>query len=222
MLKTGWTLLRNNFSLRPAHLAFLFRHATKLFLFNVETRNAFAEHYGEFNRDRDLRPFRLVNPTSEGGAIIGDVVYFAKQVDIGDGEVLFAGDRNAVKPIWSSCFPVEQMITCGLHDMDIGWDFEQPIPEALDAHRFRLIVSQAMLEHLVNPFQHVKDLASLLDHGGVLVLHSELPGFFYHRVPIDCLRFYPDWFEGVAGRFGLKILDKQISVFHITYKMQKP
>jgi len=69
--------------------------------------------------------------------------------------------------------------------------------------------------------KHVSDLASLLDEGGYLIVHTVLPGFFYHRVPIDCFRFYPDWFEVVAMRLGLRVVDKQISVFNITYKFQK-
>jgi hypothetical protein len=226
MLKTVWSLLRNNFTLRPSQIAFLLRHALTLWLLNVETKAAFAKHYGDFHRDRDLRPHRLLNPTSEGGAIIGDVVWFAKTVEVGDGDVLFAGDRNDVKPIWSTAWspplPLQQMLTCGLHGMDLQWNFEEPLPEALATRRFRLIVSQAMIEHLVDPWRHVRDLASLLDRDGVLVLHSVLPGFFYHRVPIDCMRFYPDWFESIADRFGLEIVDRQISVFHLTYKYRRP
>ena len=74
-IKTVW----NNRS----HLPSLARHALTLLLLNIETRRQFSEHYGDYHRNRDLRRFRLMNPGGEGGAIIGDVVYFASTVDLG-------------------------------------------------------------------------------------------------------------------------------------------
>jgi len=221
-IKKYFRLIRNNFTLNPQYLIFYFRHALTLFLLNLETKKQFTDNYGDFHREKDLRNYRLLNPTSEGGAILGEVVWFVSSVDVGQGKILFAGDRNDVKQIWSKFFPKEQMVTCGLHDMDYQWNFEFSPPESLRGMKFRLIVSQAMIEYLIDPFKHISDLVSLLDHGGILVINSVLPGFFYHRVPIDCFRFYPDWFETVASRLGLVILDKQICVFNITYKLQKP
>jgi hypothetical protein len=214
-------LIRSNLTLNPRHLFFFFRHALTLFLLNLETKKQFANNYGNFHRERDLRDYRQINPTSEGGAILGEVVCFTSSVEVGQGKILFAGDRNDVKEIWSKYFLKEQMVTCGLHEMDHLWNFEESPPRSLRSMKFRLIVSQAMIEHLIDPYGHVCDLVSLLDQGGILVVHSVLPGFFYHRVPIDCFRFYPDWFETIATRLGLAILDKQISVFNITYKLQK-
>jgi hypothetical protein len=215
-------LIRNNFTLNPQGVFFLFRHALTLFLLNLETKKQFSDNYGDFHRERDLRGYRILNPSSEGGAILGEVVRFVSSENVDQGKILFAGDRNDVKAIWSMFFPQDQMVTCGLHEMDHLWNFECSPPESLNSIKFRLIVSQAMIEHLIDPFKHIYDLVSLLEHGGVLVINSVLPGFFYHRFPIDCFRFYPDWSETVASRLGLIILDKQISVFNITYKLQKP
>ena len=33
--------------------------------------------------------------------------------------------------------------------------------------------------------------------GGVVVLHTHLPGFYYHPYPRDYFRFHPDWFEDI-------------------------
>ena len=119
-----------------------------------------------------------MNPTSEGGAILGEVIWFVSSIDVGPGKILFAGDRNDVKEIWLKLLPQEQMVTCGLHEMDHLWNFECSPPDSLRSMRLGLIVSQAMIEHLIDPFKHVSDLVSLLDHGGTLVTHSALPGFF--------------------------------------------
>jgi hypothetical protein len=221
-LRTFWFLLRNNFTLRPAYIYFLLRHGLTLVLQNIETKPQFRAAYGDFNWDRECRAHRLMNPRSEGGAILGEVVLFVKQTDVGEGAILLAGDRNDVKDIWRPFFPRARMVTAGVHDMDHAWDYEQDPPEALRGQRFRLIISQATIEHLIDPYKHARDLAGMLDSGGYLVLHSVLPGFFYHRVPIDCMRFYPDWFETVAQRLGLEVVDRQIAVFNITYKFRRP
>jgi hypothetical protein len=162
-----------------------------------------------------------MNPGSEGGAILGDVVLLASSVDVANQKILLAGDRNEVKEIWKPFFINAKFITAGLHEMDIFWDYELEIPEELAANKFKLIISQATLEHLINPYKHFCDLVSLLDFDGYLIIHTVLPGFFYHRVPIDCFRFYPDWFEVLSQKLKLDIVDKQISVFSITYKFKK-
>jgi hypothetical protein len=153
---------------------------------------------------------------------LGDVVLLASSVEVSDKLILLAGDRNEVKEIWKPYFKNAKFITAGLHEMDILWNYELDIPEKLASNKFKLIISQATLEHLINPYKHFCDLVSLLDLDGYLVVHTVLPGFFYHRVPIDCFRFYPDWFEVMSQKLKIEIIDKQISVFSITYKFKKP
>ena len=62
---------------------------------------------------------------------------------------------------------------------------------------FDLIICQATLEHLYNPFQAMKNMISLLNPNGVLVIHTHVPGFPYHPYPRDYLRYHPDWFEDI-------------------------
>ena len=221
-LKTLLFLLKNNFTLNPHHLFFLLRHSLTLWLLNIEVKNQFKTHFGDFNWDRDCRPHRLMNPTGEGGAILGELVLFAKTTVIDNHPILLAGDRNEVKAIWNQFFPNSKISTAGIHNMDYLWNYESDPPSALKEQRFKLIISQATLEHLINPYKHFCDLASLDDEDGHLIIHTVLPGFFYHRFPIDCFRFYPDWFEIVSAKLGLEIVDKQISVFNITYKFRRP
>jgi len=78
-----------------------------------------------------------------------------------------------------------------------------------------------MLEHLVDPYKHVADLIELLNPGGMLILHTHIPGVQYHRYPVDCIRFYPDWFEEVATRTNCQVLDRYIGELRICYTLQK-
>ena len=105
--------------------------------------------------------------------------------------------------------------------MDHLWDYEQAVPT--DLPRSNLIASQAMLEHLVDPYKHMRECFGLLEPGGYLIVHSVMPGFHYHRYPIDCLRFYPDWFEAVAARAGAEVHSRMISTMSfIVYCYRSP
>lgn len=119
-------------------------------------------------------------------------------------------------------FEDSEIITAGLSNgVDYQWDFEKDPPQI---GKFSLVISQAMLEHLVDPYKHIKDLANYLDDGGYLIIHTMLPGFVYHRYPVDTLRFHPDWFEEIAKptRCNLKIIKKYIRDFNVFYMYQKP
>jgi len=62
----------------------------------------------------------------------------------------------------------------------------------------------------------------LLERGGYLVVFTVTPGFPYHRHPIDCLRFLPDWFETVAERLELEIQDRFFGDERVMYRFRKP
>jgi len=64
--------------------------------------------------------------------------------------------------------------------------------------RFDSALCQATLEHLPRPATAIENMLRLLNPGGILVLHTVGPGSEYHRYPIDCLRFWPDFYPAVT------------------------
>ncbi len=58
---------------------------------------------------------------------------------------------------------------------------------------FDLIICQATLEHLYNPFGAMKNLADVLVKDGILVLHTHSINCQYHAWPRDYIRFMDDW-----------------------------
>lgn len=73
-----------------------------------------------------------------------------------------------------------QIITVGVGgNMDHEWNHEQEPPKM---GSFDIIISQAMLEHLLNPYKHVADLSGVLKPGTTLILHTHIPGFGYHLI----------------------------------------
>lgn len=190
-------------------------------LLALKTEWRFAELYGDFHFGESLDRHAVKNLPQESGKIYGALVKFLAEIPTPVTRMLLPGENNAVKPVYAQLLKLDAsaILTAGvLQDMDVQWNFEHDPPAVGE---FDCIVSQSMLEHLIDPYKHVRDCIRLLRPGGWLVIHTMMPGFGYHRYPVDCFRFYPDWFEEVAKRLNLEVSDKHIRHSRITYKLRK-
>lgn len=181
----------------------------------------FEALYGDFRFNENYKNLQISGLQKESGRIRGEIVKTVGDIKTPILRVLLPGENNNVKKAYCNFLNLEnsQIVTTGLHDqVDYCWNFEHTRP---DFGKFDCIISQAMLEHLIDPYKHMKDLAASLNNGGHLIMHTVIPGFPYHRYPIDCMRFFPDWFEGVASRLELEICDKFIGELRIMYKLRK-
>jgi SAM-dependent methyltransferase len=181
--------------------------------------------YGDFHTDIDFNALAVEIPLNESRVVRGEIVYQLGKLSGHVRNLLLPGEPGISKPNYAQLagLATGQVVTAGLHDdADHLWNFEMDPPASLAAQRFDCVVSQAILEHLIDPYKHVSDCAGLLDSGGHLLLHTVLPGFIYHRHPVDCMRFFPDWFEEVAKRLGLQVADKSMFDGHIVYLLRKP
>ena len=157
------------------------------------------------------------------GFLSPEIVKIILDLRLKPGSILLDGDSRAIVSQIRERFNFEEanILTAGLDgDFDYAWNFEDAIPPNV-LHDFDLIVSQAMFEHLIDPYKHFEDLSKLLKPGGYLVIHSHLPEYTYHRYPIDAVRFFPDWFEFSAKKLGLTVKRKFLRNFHIFYSFQK-
>lgn len=190
-------------------------------LLHMKTDQMFARLYGDFHFGQSLDRHAIKGLAQESGKIYGGIVYFLQSFPQSPASLFLPGENNAVKSVYANLLniPQERIITAGiLEDMDVQWNFEQDPPSQ---QQYDCVVSQSMLEHLIDPYKHVRDCASLLKPGGYMILHTMMPGFNYHRYPVDCMRFYPDWFEEVAKRLYLVVADKYIHNARITYLFHK-
>ena len=177
------------------------------------------QQYGNFRLDKDYSDKHIKGLSKESGTIRGVIVNIVKNEEQKLNRVLLPGEYNTDKNQYSKLFDidVEKIVTAGIgDDMDFEWNYEEDPPEM---GKFDLIISQAMLEHLLNPYKHVVDLSEMLNPGGKLILHTHIPGFIYHRYPIDCVRFFPDWFETIAERLNLSVYDRYIGDLRICYTL---
>lgn len=190
-------------------------------LLHMKTDYRFAELYGDFHYGQSFDRYAIKGLAQESGKIYGGIIHFLRSLPNPPTSLFLPGENNAVKPVYAGLLniPQDQIITAGiLDDMDVQWNFEEDPPLHT---QYDCIVSQSMLEHLIDPYKHVRDCASLLKPGGHIILHTMMPGFNYHRYPVDCMRFYPDWFEEVAKRLSLVVADKYIHNARITYMFRK-
>lgn len=168
--------------------------------------------YGAF-LDADNFQNEVVRDTaSESNKISGVVAHALRSVSKPADLLFLPGERRSARQAYSqvSGVPVDQILTAGWHDdMDFQWNFESSPP--VEMPKVDLIASQAIIEHLIDPFKHLEDCHGLLKPGGHMVFSTVIPGFQYHRYPVDCLRFFPDWFEEVARRLDAQVVLRSMS-----------
>lgn len=180
--------------------------------------------YGSFLDADKFNDEVVPNPLSETKRIGGIIAHAIRSVSRPTDLFLLSGERRSARQAYSriSGIPEDKILTAGWHeDMDFQWNFEMSPPAEIP--QVDLIASKAMIEHLIDPFKHLSDCYGLLKPGGHMVFTTVIPGFKYHRYPVDCLRFFPDWFEEVARRLGAEIVLRSIGTSSvIAYTFRKP
>ncbi|HLP49076.1 MAG TPA: methyltransferase domain-containing protein [Candidatus Kapabacteria bacterium] len=184
--------------------------------------------FGEFESlsKKEQKSYTLVFENQASnicGILVPEIVKMVSDLKIDPNKVLLDGDDKSVVDQVKNRFDFKQteVITAGIgNNFNYFWNFEDDFPENMPSD-FDLIISQAMFEHLINPYKHFEDLSKLLRKGGYLAIHSHLPGYTYHRYPIDSVRFFPDWFEFSAKKTGLSVERKFLRNFHLIYLFQK-
>jgi SAM-dependent methyltransferase len=180
----------------------------------------------EYLNRADQKKYTLLykgNDKNVSGVLVGEIVKIILDLKPKPVKILLDGDDRSVVEQFRTKFSFDDadILTTGKQgNFDFDWDFEEDCPTNMPDN-FDLIVSQAMFEHLIDPYKHFKDLANLLAQGGRLVIHTHIPGYTYHRFPIDAVRFFPDWFELSAEKNGLAVKRKFLRNFHIIYLFEK-
>lgn len=188
--------------------------------------SAVQRAYGEILLDADSFDNEVITDTaSESNKVSGVVAHAIRSVAKPSDLFFLPGERKSARAAYSliSGVPAHRILTAGWHeDMDYQWNFEASPPQQIP--EVDLITSQAIIEHLVDPVKHLKDCYGLLKPGGHMVFSTVIPGFQYHRYPIDCLRFFPDWFEEIARLLQAEVVLRSASktTALIAYTLRKP
>jgi hypothetical protein len=174
-------------------------------------------NYGHFD-NTNYQKYTLTGLPNESTFYSGEIVKWIKDIGNPNARILLAGDNRKVAALLGKAVNVVNIYTTGIiEDVDFKWNFEDKVP---NIGKFNIIVSQVMLEHLIDPYKHLCDLSSLLAQNGYLIVHTVCPGYSYHRYPVDTLRFYPDWFEEVGKRLRLTVTHRRVKNNNIFYMYQ--
>lgn len=113
-------------------------------------------------------------------------------------DVLLISENNIVKNEFNIVYPNWNIKTLDfypeistINNVDIVADIcknDNPIEDKYD-----LIINQATIEHVYNPFQAMLNLTRSLKNEGILVTHTHPPNQEYHQYPRDYFRFMIDW-----------------------------
>lgn len=108
-------------------------------------------------------------------------------------KVLLISESEKVKSEFQALYPHWDIKTTDFYDTatDIFVDLCNKINPFRD--RFDLIINQATLEHLYNPFQAMENLIGALNPNGIIITHTHPPNMGYHQYPRDYFRFMKDW-----------------------------
>jgi len=187
-------------------------------IFNIPFKKKFKENYGEFDNE-DYEEYKLTDLPNESTNYKGEIIKWSKDNVNENSRVLLCGEDNKIKNTFKECLPTKDIVTSFLTNSDFNWNFEEDLPKGIG--KYDLIISKSMLEHIIDPYKHFKDLVSLLNKEGVLIVLTATQFCPYHRFPIDTLRFFPDWFEEVADRCNVKVIKKKLKSVFIFYMFKK-
>lgn len=112
--------------------------------------------------------------------------------------VLLISENNKVKSDFQKVYPNWNIVTIDnypeistMNDVDVKGDICSETNPVLG--KFDIIINQATIEHVYNPFQAMKNLVHSLNDGGILLTHTHPPNQEYHQYPRDYFRFMIDW-----------------------------
>jgi len=113
-------------------------------------------------------------------------------------DILLISENNSVKKEFNQVYTNWNIKTIDnypeistINDVDIIGDICNNINPIVD--KYDLIINQATLEHVYNPFQAMINLTKSLKTNGILVTHTHPPNQEYHQYPRDYFRFMIDW-----------------------------
>jgi SAM-dependent methyltransferase len=128
--------------------------------------------------------------------------YFSK------GKVLLISESEKVKKEFKELYPHWEIKTTDFQDesTDILVDIcskDNPFKE-----KFDLIINQATLEHLYNPFKAMENLIESLNPNGIIISHTHPPRMAYHQYPRDYFRFMKDWWFDLPNYINGIVLEE--------------
>ena len=72
--------------------------------------------------------------------------------------------------------------------------------------QYACVMSQSLLEHVCRPSIAIENMLRMTSPGGVLVIQTVNTSCGYHAFPIDCVRFFPDFWTDLVRYLPCELL----------------
>jgi SAM-dependent methyltransferase len=111
------------------------------------------------------------------------------------------------------CDEIDSVLGRDWNSGEFDFDLCRPNATLEISRKFDLIIAQALLEHVFDPVELLRNLIPLLNpnvtpnEAGILVIHTNNPLMPLHRWPVDTLRYHDDWFILVQQYLPLTLLE---------------
>ena len=129
--------------------------------------------------------------------------------------VLLVSENNNIKKEFEKVYPTfefetidffPELIHAEKKDCDIFADICKP--DVLPINKYSLVINQATLEHVYNPFGAMHNIFKSLQINGVCVLHTHPLVMPYHSYPRDYIRFMKDWWYDLPKHIaGIELVE---------------
>jgi len=119
--------------------------------------------------------------------------------------VLLISETRTVKSEFQKIYP-SWVFTCTDLDGDADFDYDLCVTCGLE-NKYDLIICQATMEHLYDPFAGMKNMIMALKRGGVIVIHTHPQKFPYHSWPRDYFRFMDDWWMDMPKYLPVRLME---------------
>jgi hypothetical protein len=149
------------------------------------------------------------------------IAHIAKYVKTDDYMILVAEPYECaavMKELWPQLREIDVVPSGGVAGEEFDYDLN--VIQTTFEPLYELVVCQATIEHVCMPANAIANCANLCAQGGHLTLMTVAPGFEYHAWPIDCLRFFPDFFKDLERYLPIKMVeyDEYIGRIVVTYE----
>lgn len=144
--------------------------------------------------------------------------YIEKYIKEGNS-ILLISEPEKVIPVFKERFPDAGYISNREHTGGAYTDLN--IEKEYCADRADIILCQAVLEHICNPFGAIHNLRRMTNKNGYIFIHTHNIKMQYHAYPIDCLRYYKDFFVNITEYINLKLIEYDEWNEHIFIAYQK-
>ena len=146
---------------------------------------------------------------------------------LGDRSLLIS-ETHAVAEVFAERYAATKFVTTDYFvslqpkpTCDFVWDLcSAHVPD--EARGSNSIICQATLEHIIDPVQVMRNLTEALEPEGMLYVQTHTPAYPYHGWPKDYMRYFPEWFEDIAGVVRLQLVELLCVDGHAFAAYRKP